>query len=108
MSERQYDKPTADQLRAAGLMGEPDETDGARAFREQQETELATRGKPHGLTADEVAAADATGMPLQRYAALKGVNTLYGYQDVERNANIRQEAQRQADIEAARRQLQQW
>lgn len=94
-----------DALLRAGLNPPRPESDTERKHREQVSAEQAKRGKPHGLTADEVDFADRTGTPLDRYAAAKGVTNLNEWDAAQRRAEIRDQAAREVEIEEARRDL---
>ena len=96
---------TRDAMLRAGILMPQLPTKAEREHREAREAKLATRGKPHDLTADEVAAAERLGVPLARYADLKTVRNLDDYQAVRRRASVWAQAEREAELEQARRAL---
>lgn len=105
---------SAEQLRNVGLgaLVPKDPQDEHPAFAEinaQRAEELRKRGEPHGLHADEVAAADQGGMDLARYAAMKGVANSDDFdREQERLAEqalVDAEARRQFQVERAKRRI---
>ena len=86
-------------MEAAGMLV-PVESEQVRIYREQAEQKRTLRGKPHGLTGEEVEAADRPGMSLARYAAMKGVRSLDDYADAQRQEAIQSEAKHQSELAA--------
>ena len=66
-------------LERAGVLLPREPGDAERAHEEARQAKLAERGKPHGLSADEVEWADRTRTPLERYAAMKTVRSPEDY-----------------------------
>ena len=94
-----------DALQRAGLNPPRAVSDTEREYNEQITADQAKRGKPHGLSAEEVDFADRTGTPLHRYAAAKGVSNLDEWHAAQRQAAISEEAARDVQLEEARRTL---
>jgi hypothetical protein len=83
-----------ERLRRAGVFVPDEPSELARHYQSEQDKKDAARGEPHGLTIAEVRAADEAGMPLSKYAGLRGVRTLEEYRRLRRR-------EREAGDEAA-------
>lgn len=79
------------------------------AHTKAEAAKLETRAKSAGLSVAEVRAADAAGLDLLRYAALRNVRSVEDYRRVGRElaarAEARAEAERQVAVETARKEL---
>jgi len=72
------------------------------AYLEAQRVEREARGRPFGLSSDQVETADMLGQPLDLYAQLVGVHSIRDVSEIraerDRLAAVELEAQRQAAI----------
>lgn len=68
-----HEGASVDALRRAGLSIPEEDHPLLAEHKAAQVEERRRRGEPHGLTAEEVEAADGHEMSLPRYAAMKGV-----------------------------------
>jgi hypothetical protein len=95
-------------MRRAGIHARA-ESDVERRYREEGEANRAARGRQHGLSAEQVQAADLTGMPLGRYAHMSGLRNLDDYaaakDAVAAEAEVQREAQRQLAVERTKKDL---
>ena len=82
-------------------------TEAGRAHLEEHREELEARGKPFGLSAAMVVAADGVGMELAEYAAFGAARTIDDYERVRTDEKRRRTAAEQArlelDVEAAKK-----
>lgn len=74
-----------------------------------EENTLQRRGEPHGLSAEEVAAADRMRMDLARYAALRGIRRIpemkQALAHLDADNTARADAEHQLRVEQARQAL---
>jgi hypothetical protein len=89
---------TPGQMRRAGLYVPPEPSPLEREHAEQVQAKLEQRGKPHGLSAAQVRAADEGGLSLASYAALRTCRTAADFAAVREQERIDAEARRQLAV----------
>lgn len=83
----------------SGVEGEERRPFGLRGVSGEDRAELEERGKPFGLSAEQVRAADLTGMTLEGYVAYGNARTIDDYTRVQADERRRRAAEEQARLE---------
>jgi hypothetical protein len=79
---------------------DPFDTPAGRAHLAAQKQERAARGAEYGLTAEQVEAADRTGMSLDRYAAYAGKTTVTEFEEAAQVIELGRQAKQVAALQA--------